>query len=128
MATTADGTLFVTTYDDGPGAMFGNTGGHVSAIAPDGSSKPGWPAQADGVNKLYLSPDGSVWTTYEIWTPSQRTGLAMAVYDSNGKLRPGFPMETPFLGYERQIAFDSSGTAYAIMSTAQSYDLVAITP
>jgi len=125
MATAPDGTLYVSTCDDGPLTVFGTTGGHISAFGPDGSARPGWPAPADGPNALFLSPDGSVWTTWEIWTTNQRTGFAMAVFDSNGKLRAGFPMEIPDLG--TVLAFDSSGTAYVIMSTIRGSDLVAIT-
>lgn len=128
MATTADGTLYVATDDEGPNSMLGQTSGHLSAFAPDGSSKPGWPAPADGPNKLYLSPDGSVWITWEISGQTQVTGRAMAVFAPNGKLRPGSPMEIPFLGNGTQIAFDSSGTAFAVASTSQSYDVVAIAP
>lgn len=124
MATAPDGTLYVSTCDDGPLSLFGTTGGHISAFGPDGSARPGWPAPADGPNKIYLSPDGSVWTTWEIWTTNQRTGFAVAAFDPNGKLRAGFPMAMPDLG--SVLAFDSSGTAYAIMATNRGTDLVAI--
>jgi hypothetical protein len=124
MATTVDGGLYLSTMDDGDLAIFGKTTGHISAFAKDGSAKQGWPVTVDGPNAIFLSPDGSVWCTWEIWGGSERTGFAMAVFDSNGKLRTGFPTEMPDLG--DLLVFDSSGTAYAVMSAASGASVVKI--
>jgi len=124
MATTVDGGLYLSTMDDGELAMFGKTTGHISAFTRDGAAKHGWPVTVDGPNAIFLSPDGSVWTTWEIWNADERTGTAMAVFDSNGKLREGFPTETPDLG--DLLVFDSSGTAYAIMNSTSGASVVKI--
>jgi hypothetical protein len=90
----------------------------------DGSARPGWPAAVDGPNAIFLSPDGSVWTTWEIWTIHQQIGSGMAVFESNGKLRAGFPTEMPDLG--DLLVFDATGNAYAVMSTASGASVVKI--
>jgi hypothetical protein len=105
--------------DTGDLELFGKTASHVSAFAPDGSVKPGWPAAVDGPTSIFLAPDGSVWMTWQIWGNGRVTDQAMAVFEPNGKLRSGFPMETPDLGNDvltgTGLVFDSSGNAYAIM-------------
>ena len=119
MAMAADGSLYASTMDTGDLELFGKTASHLSAFAPDGSAKPGWPAAVDGPASIFPAPDGSVWTTWQIWGNGRVTDQAMAVFEPNGKLRAGFPMETPDLGNDvltgTGLVFDSSGNAYAIM-------------
>jgi hypothetical protein len=130
METAADGSLFVSTFDDGDLGLFGKTASHVSAFSPDGSVKPGWPAAVDGPTSIFLSPDGSVWTTWQIWGNGRVTDQAMAVFEPNGKLRSGYPTETPDLGNEvlrgTGLVFDSSGNAYAIMYARSGYSVAKI--
>ncbi len=119
METAADGSLYVSTVDVGDLGQFGKTACHVSAFSPDGSAEPGWPAAVDGPTSIFLSPDGSVWMTWQIWGNGQVTDQAMAVFAPNGKLRSGYPTETPDLGNGvlrgTGLVFDSSGNAYVIM-------------
>ena len=130
MATAADGSLFVSTMDSGDLGLFGKTASHVSAFSPDGSVKPGWPAAVDGPTSIFLSPDGSVWTTWQIWGNGQVTDQAMAVFEPDGKLRTGYPIETPDLGNDvlngTGLVFDSSGNAYAIMYVRSGYSVAKI--
>jgi hypothetical protein len=130
MATAADGTLYVSTLDSGDLALFGKTAAHVSGFARDGSAKPGWPAAVDGPASIFMSPDGSVWTTWQIWGNGRVTDQALAVFGSNGKLRSYFPMETPDLGNGvlrgNGLVFDSSGSAYVIAYLRSGYSLAKI--
>jgi hypothetical protein len=130
MATAADGSLYVSTVDSGDLALFGKTAAHVSGFARNGSAKPGWPAAVDGPASIFLSPDGSVWTTWQIWGNGRVTDQAIAVFGSNGKLRSGFPMETPDLGNDvlngKGLVFDSSGSAYVIAYLRSGYSLAKI--
>ena len=130
MATAADGSLYVSTFDSGDLGLFGKTAAHVSAFSPDRSAKPGWPAAVDGPASIFPSPDGSVWTTWQIWGNGRVTDQAMAVFEPNGTLRSGFPMETPDLGNAvlrgNGLVFDSSGNAYAIMYARSGYSVAKI--
>lgn len=130
MATAADGSLYVSTFDSGDLGLFGKTASHVSAFSPDGSDKPGWPAAVDGPTSIFLSPDGSVWTTWQVWGNGQVTDQAMAVFEPNGKLRSGYPIETPDLGNGvlrgNGLVFDSSGNAYVIMYARPGYSVAKI--
>ena len=118
LAIAGDGGLYVSTMDTGDLELFGKTASHLSAFASDGSVKPGWPAAVDGPASVFPAPDGSVWTSWQIWGNGRVTDQAIAVFEPNGKLRSGFPMETPDLGNEvltgSGLVFDSSGNAYAI--------------
>ena len=130
ITTAADGSLYVSTFDAGDLGLFGKTPSHVSAFSPDGSEKPGWPAAVDGPTSIFLSPDGSVWTTWQIWGNGRVTGQGMAVFEPNGKLRAGYPMETPDLGNRvlrgTGLVFDSAGNAYAIMYARSGYSVAKI--
>lgn len=130
MATAADGSLCVSTFDAGDLGLFGKTASHVSAFSPDGSAKPGWPAAVDGPTSIFLSPDGSIWATWQIWGNGQVTDQAMAVFEPSGKLRSGYPTETPDLGNDvlrgTGLVFDSSGNAYVIMYARSGYSVAKI--
>jgi len=130
MVPAADGSLYVSTFHSGDLGLFGKTASHVSALSSDGSAKPGWPADVDGPTSIFLSPDGSVWMTWQIWGNGQVTDQAMAVFEPNGKLRSGFPMETPDLGNDvlrgHGLVFDSSGNAYVIMYAHSGYSVAMI--
>jgi hypothetical protein len=130
MAAAADGSLYLSTMDTGDLALFGKTAAHISAFARDGSAKPGWPVAADGPASIFLAPDGSVWTTWQIWGNGRVTDQAMAVIEPNGQLRKGFPIETPDLGNEvltgTGLVFDSTGNAYAIEYTGSGYAVAKI--
>ena len=136
IATAADGSLCVSSVDAGDAvdsgdlALFGKTAAHVSCFAGDSSAKPGWPAAVDGPASIFLSHDGSVWMTWQIWGDGGVTDQAMAVFGPNGKLRSGFPMETPDLGNDvlrgKGLVFDSSGNAYAIMYWRSGYSVAKI--
>lgn len=51
-------------------------------------------------------------------------------FEPNGKLRSGFPMETPDLGNDvlrgNGLVFDSSGNAYVIMYARSGYSVAKI--
>ena len=121
------GTIYVSTFDPDRTALLGTTEGHLSAFGPDGSAIPGWPVSVDGPNTIYLSPDGSIWTTWKIWNPSQQTGMGIAAFDTNGKLRAGFPMEAP-ADLNGALVFGPTGTAYVIQQGRQNWRLIEIAP
>ena len=124
MALAPDGGLYLSTCDSGDLELFGKTDGHVTALAADGAPRPGWPIKVDGRNSLFISPDGSVWTRWEIWGSGRMTGLGIAAFEPTGKLRSGFPTGAPDLG--TLLAFDSTGTAYAVETTMTGVALVKV--
>jgi hypothetical protein len=105
---TGDGRLFVAVTDQ----MVTSRVNVVNAYSPDGAQLPGWPQMIGGWGDVAVSAEGSVWVSWEVVDANTepRQVSAVARFDRNGNLAPGYPMACDYLS---SLFVASDGTAYA---------------
>jgi len=121
---TKDGRLFVSATDQSVPDV-----DVINAYSADGSQMAGWPQLIGGWGDLAVGADGSVWVA---WTLFHASGgpddtSAVARFDKNGKLQPGYPMaadKLSTLGLYYGLAVASDGTAFGTAVTASGGRIV----
>lgn len=114
-----DGTLFFG-WSGLPGVK---SVANLWAIAPDGSTRSGWPVTVPGVRGFHLGPQGTVvtWSWVddegELCFDPRRT--VFTVIGPDGRTLPGWPLGST--GFASAPVVDADGTVYYVSETGKVY-------
>jgi outer membrane protein assembly factor BamB len=98
-------------------------GASLSALAPDGSPRPGWPVSVPDIGGYLLGPQGTVvtWSLIdnvgELCEDYRRT--VFTVLGSDGRTLPGWPRGSK--GYASSPVVDADGTVYYVSALGNVY-------